>query len=49
MPGEGRQLPGVRGLIKAEHDQAEARVVSPLLEESQQTLRPVGRYGDASP
>ncbi len=49
MPGEERQLPGVCGLVQAEHDEAEARVVSLLLEGGPQTLRPVGRYGDVSP
>ena len=48
MPGEG-PAPGVRGLVEAEHDETEARVVAPFVEEGAQTPRPVGCYGDVSP
>jgi hypothetical protein len=49
VPGEGRKLPRVRGLVKAEHDEAETRVVAPLVEKDPQAARPIGRYGDVSP
>ena len=49
MPGEGCQLPRVRGPVQAEYDEAEARVVAPLVEYGLQTPRPVDRYRDVRP
>ena len=49
VPGEGCQLPGVHGLVEAEHDEAEAPVIAPLVEEGPQAPVQSAAMGMSAP